>query len=206
MADRPISGVEGFAPVVDAAATDGRREVHGVAHEEIQHDLDDGKRILSNQVSHLGELEGAVWRVDLLLELGCVGVAACHVVGELVVLGVCVLPAPVGHQQQGVDDEPHRVVDGRRLAVRPVAALVAHHPRPGRYRALDDGIGGPCDDLQHDTGAAQPWDNEGGDVGSDGEQHQVAQEMQRRAQCGPLLAVWGDGVVDLLHRRQLGHL
>ncbi|PBP27062.1 hypothetical protein BUE80_DR001978, partial [Diplocarpon rosae] len=80
-----------------------------------------------------------------------------HVSRRLVVLAVAQSPRVEGHQQEGVHDEAHGVVEVLVLGEGAVAALVGQDPDAGEDEALHGGVGHPGGEAQLGSSKTLPW-------------------------------------------------
>jgi len=141
-------------------ASDVGEQVHGPATNLLGEQMDsgcDGSLLgqLSKLMSHLLDARA----VDLP-GLGHEHHVALDVTGSLVVLSVGNLPREVGHQQRGVEDPAHGIVDhlGGREGL--VTALVGEDPDASSEQALHESVSSP-----QSSADGSRWNVLGGDIG-----------------------------------------
>lgn len=130
---------------------------------------------------------------------------ALDVARRLVVLGVAELPAEVGDEEGRVQDPADNVVEALRGREGTVAALVGKDPETGAEEALEEGVRAPEDDADGLGGDELGRDIVVPEVKGGGEEDHVAEDIAHAADVGPLEAVLGDGIADVLDG-VVGHL
>nr|POF17551.1 hypothetical protein CFP56_12965 [Quercus suber] len=179
-------------------------QVHGPAGELLAEEHGDGvEGGLLEQLVHL--VEDVVHAGGVLLAgAGQEDHVALHVAGGLVVLAVADLPAEVGDEQGGVEDPADGVVEGLAGGEGLVAALVGEHPEAGTDQALQDGVQGPAEGAEGERGHVGGGAEGVEEVEGGGQAEDVAEHVAHASQAGPLEAVFGDGIADVLDG-VLGH-
>lgn len=184
--------------LMEVVAGDVGEEVVGPAEELLSDEHDEGVDggllgELAELVGHLAEAGGL-----LLAGAGHEDHVALEVSGGLVVGRVGQLPRVVRDEESRVEEPARDVVDGPRGGEGLVTALVGEDPDAGAEEALEHGVQRP-----KTSAGGRRGDVLGGhivveDVKRRGEAEQVAGDVQVALEGGPLEAVGGDGVADIL--------
>jgi hypothetical protein len=184
--------------LVVVVAGDVGHEVVGPADELLGEEHDEG--VNGGLLGQLSELvDGAAETGGVLLAgAGDEDHVALHVAGGLVVLAVGDLPAEVGDEEGRMKEPSGDIVDHPAVGEGAVAALVGNDPEAGAEEALEDGVetpkGGASGRVGNELrGNVVVPDGEGGSQAS-----HVAQDVAVTLDGGPLEAVLGDGVADIL--------
>lgn len=121
-----------------------------------------------------------------------------HVGGGLVVLAVGDLPGEVRYQQGGVQDEANGVIEDLGRRERLVTALVGQNPDASAEQTLENGVQSP-----QSRADGKGRDVLGGhkvveDVKGRGQVEDVTGDIRQTLDGGPLEAMLGDGIADIL--------
>ena len=191
--------------LVEVVARHVGEEVVGPADDLLADEVDEGGngRLLGQLVELVNEtahpsgllLAGARDEDHVALDVAC----------RLVVLGVAELPAEVGDEESRVQDPADNVVEALRGREGAMAALMGKNPETGSEEALEEGVRTPEDDAGRLGGDEFGSDIVVPEVKGGGEEDHVAEDIAHAADVGPLKAVLGDGVADVLDG-VVGHL
>lgn len=165
--------------------------------------------LLANQVdqSNDGSLLGELMKLmDHLAEAGGLLLAgagkenhvALHVAGGLVVLAVAQLPAVVGDQESRVKEPAGHVADSLGSGEGTVAALVGKDPDAGTEETLEESVDTPEDHAGSLVGDVLGGHKVVPEVEGGGQKSNVTGDIAEAAEVGPLEAVLGNGIADLL--------
>jgi hypothetical protein len=184
--------------LVEVVAGDVGHEVVGPADQLLPDEHEEGDD--GGLLGELGELVGHAADAGgvLLAGLGVEDHVPLDVGGGLVVLAVGDLPAEVGHEEGRVEEPAGGVVDDARGREGLVTALMGDDPEAGAEEALEDAVQTPEDGPRRLGGDVLGGHEVVGEVEGGGKAGHVPEDVGPATDGGPLEAVLGDGIADVL--------